>query len=144
MIVAAGVLRTSAASLNQLCVFGDCNYTGTCTHTGRHNHRKQPAHWLRRPPQLLTSNRENAAQVKGVIAFIQPLQSTTCRKMKHDVTLGGQCVRNSLNHSNVLSRLFLSELLHLGAGSSASWQSLIQIWIMYDDEYNAPLNGALK
>lgn len=54
------------------------------------------------------------------------------------------CHRNSLNHSNVLSRLFLSELLNLEAGSSARWQSLIQIWIMYDDEYNASVEWCIE
>lgn len=59
-------------------------------------------------------------------------------------TAATACRRNSLNHSNVLARLFLSKLLNLGAESSAGWQCLIQIWIMHDGEYIASIEWYIK
>lgn len=141
MIAAAGGLRTLTASLSQHCVLGECNYT----HTGRHNHRKQPADWLRRPPQLLTSDTENAVEVTRAITFIRRPQSTTGLKMKHDVTFGGQCVIEIHWITAVCCQGYSCPSYYIwGAGSSASWQPLIQIWIMYDDEYNASVEWCIE
>lgn len=104
-----------------------------------HKHRKQlAARWSYRENTAGVTGRVGWEGEEGVIAIIQHLQRTRSQKIKTSCySRWPACHGNSLNHSNVLSRLFLSELLDLGAGSSASWQSLIQIWIMHDDEYNA-------
>lgn len=52
--------------------------------------------------------------------------------------------QNSLDHSTVLSRLFLSKLINLGAERATSWQSLIQIWIIHDGEYEASAELCVK
>lgn len=52
--------------------------------------------------------------------------------------------RNSLDLSNVLSRLFLSKLINLGAERATSWQPLIQIWIIHDSEYEASAEPCVK
>lgn len=58
----------------------------------RQSTKKQLTDRLRGPTRLLTSDRDNTAEATGVITFIQHLESTTGRKMKHDVTFGGHRV----------------------------------------------------
>lgn len=74
-----------------------------------------------------------------VICHINPVQAVgkwdICKTVWHE---------NPLNHSNVMSRLFLPKLINLGAGWPARWQSLIQFWIIHDGEYEASIEWCVK
>lgn len=74
-------------------------------------------------------------------SYLPHYSSSGSQKMRH---LQDRVTWNSLNHSHVLSRLFLPKLINLGAGWPASWQSLIQIWIIHDGKYEASIEWCVK